>query len=385
MPRHSSQSVSASQAVVSVIVPARNEEACLERCLNSIVEQSGVPFELIIVDDASTDRTPRIADAFARIKDCPVIIQNPNLVRVVPVSARAPLPPHWTGKVNGLWTGLQHAAGNWILFTDADTFHKPGSLARAVAEAGKHSAALLSYSPQQEVHSFAERALMPVVFSELASTFRPREVSDPASPAAAANGQYLLITRDALTAIGGLDHVAHSLLEDVALATAVKASGRPLRFRYAADAVSTRMYRTWEALREGWTKNLVLLFPGARRLAIKRALEFAIMSLAPIVAAIAWFLGAHLTASLAAAVAVPTSLNFFFRVRKAHFDPLSTLLAVAGVPVFVYLLLRSARLHRLGGVTWKGRSYSGSEAKISAAESKPQSQESRAATARARG
>jgi glycosyltransferase involved in cell wall biosynthesis len=306
MPRHSSQAATPYVPLVSVIVPARNEEASLERCLTSIVEQAGTPFELIVVDDASTDRTPQIADAFANIRDCPVIVQNPSLVRVLAVSARTPLPENWTGKVNALWTGLQHATGSWILFTDADTVHKPGSLARAIAEAEQHHASLLSYSPQQEVHSFAERALMPVVFSELARTFRPREVCNPESPLAAANGQYLLITREALEAIGGLDRIAHSLLEDVALAKAVKSSGRRLRFRLASDAVSTRMYRTWEALREGWTKNLVLLFPDARRLAIRRTLEFAVMSLAPMTAVVAWFLGAHITATLAAAIAIPT-------------------------------------------------------------------------------
>jgi glycosyltransferase involved in cell wall biosynthesis len=287
---------------VSIIVPARNEEASLERCLNSILDQSGLPFELIIVDDASTDRTPQIAQAFVRNESS----NHPGLLRVIAISARTPLPAGWSGKVNALWSGLQHAAGNWILFTDADTVHKRGSLARAIAEAEQHSAYLLSYSPQQEVHTLHERALMPVVFSELATTFRPREVSDPASAAAAANGQYLLIAREALTAIGGLDRVAHSLLEDVALATAVKSSGRRIRFRFAADAVSTRMYRTWDALREGWTKNLVLLFPNARDLAIKRALEFAVMFLAPMIAAVAWFLGAHIIAAVAAAIAVPT-------------------------------------------------------------------------------
>jgi glycosyltransferase involved in cell wall biosynthesis len=379
MPRHSSQSVTPSVVRVSVIVPARNEEASLDRCLTSIIQQLGLPFELIVVDDASTDRTPQIAESFVHHQS----FNNPDLVRVLAVSSRTPLPSGWSGKVNALWTGLQHAEGNWLLFTDADTVHKRGSLACALAEAEQHSVSLLSYSPQQEVHSFAERALMPVVFSELATTFRPREVSDPASPTAAANGQYLLISREALTAVGGIDRVAHSLLEDVALAIAVKASGRKLRFRFAADAVSTRMYRTWDALREGWTKNLALLFPDARRLAGKRAFEFAIMSLAPITAVVAWFLGADITAALAAAIALPTWLNFLLRVRKAHFDPVSTVFAVAGVPIFVYLLRRSAVRHRTSGVTWKGRLYTGSEAKIIAAESNPQSQEARAEAARA--
>ena len=137
----------------------------------------------------------------------------------------------------------------------------PGSLARAVAEARQHGAALLSYSPEQEVHGFWEKAVMPVIFAELAATYRPSLVSDPRSPAAAANGQYILITREAYDAVGGHAAVSGSLLEDVALAKAVKASGRKIFFRFGGDAVRTRMYRSFAQLREGWTKNLALLFP----------------------------------------------------------------------------------------------------------------------------
>jgi ABC-type hemin transport system ATPase subunit len=86
-------------------------------------------------------------------------------------------------------------------------------------------------------------------------------VSDPASPIAAANGQYILIRRDTYESIGGHRAVAGEILEDVALAKLAKAAGRKIRFRYGADAVRTRMYRNFAQLREGWTKNLTLLFP----------------------------------------------------------------------------------------------------------------------------
>ena len=115
---------------------------------------------------------------------------------------------------------------------------------------------------------------MPVIFAELAATYRPKEVSDPNSAAAAANGQYLLIRRDAYDAIGGHAAVATTILEDVELAKRVKQAGYKLQFRQS-DVVSTRMYRTFPQMWEGWTKNLALLFPHPRRLAALRLVEFA--------------------------------------------------------------------------------------------------------------
>src|SRR5215472_1933213 len=214
---------------VSVIVPARNEEACLGACLQSLVSQTGIAFEVLVVDDGSTDRTREIAESFPG-------------VRVLEPDA---LPPGWIGKNNALVAGARTARAPWLLFTDADTVHLPGSLALAIAEAKQHGAALLSYSPQQQVHGFWERAVMPVIFAELAATYHPSQVSDPKSPAAAANGQYLLISRAAYDAVGGHAAIATTLLEDVALARAVKASGRKIYFRFGGDAVRARMYRTF--------------------------------------------------------------------------------------------------------------------------------------------
>src|SRR5262249_42313649 len=151
----------------------------------------------------------------------------------------------------------------------ADTVHLPGSLARALAEAKENGAALLSYSPEQIVKTFWEMSTLPVIFAELTRKFPPSQVSDPASPVAAANGQFILVSREAYDAVGGHAAVAKDVLEDVALARAVKLSGRKIYFRYAADAVRTRMYRNFTQLREGWTKNLALLFPNPGWLAAK--------------------------------------------------------------------------------------------------------------------
>lgn len=327
---------------VSVIVPARNEEASLGDCLRSLVAQTGIAFEIIVVDDHSTDRTHEIASSFSGIR----------------LIEAGPLPPGWTGKNNAVTAGAHQAKGEWLLFTDADTVHLAGSLARSLEEAKHHGAALLSYSPEQIVRAFWEKAVMPVIFAELASRYRPKEVSDPASPVAAANGQYILITREAYDAVGGHADLAGELLEDVALARAVKQSGRKIFFRYAGDAVRTRMYRSFAQLREGWTKNLALLFPNPRSLTLRVMLVWLLAWIAPLIAAIL-FAGSPgaLRTTIILTCGIPL-IQLIARIHRANCSPEATILAaIFGPPLFAYLLLRSARAHRNGTVAWKGRGY----------------------------
>jgi glycosyltransferase involved in cell wall biosynthesis len=326
---------------VSVIVPARNEQISLGACLESLAGQSGVNFEIIVVDDGSTDATRKIAESFAE-------------VRVITPSR---LPPGWTGKNNAVIAGAQHARGEWLLFTDADTVHLSGSLAGALAEARQRGASLLSYSPEQEVHGFWEKAIMPVIFAELAATYRLADVSNSASAAAAANGQYILISREAYDAVGGHASVATSLLEDVELARAVKASGRRIVFCYGGNAVRTRMYRSFAQLREGWTKNLVLLFRSPVRLAAIRFAEFILILASLGLASKPASLNRWRLAGIAAALTIILLTFFFRRIRRAHFSWDANLLAIFGLPLFSYLLLRSKLFHQRNRISWKGRTY----------------------------
>jgi len=329
---------------VSVIIPARNEEANLGACLESLVSQAGVEFEIIVVNDHSTDRTGEIAVSFPG-------------VRVIEAGA---LPQGWTGKNNAVACGAREARGQWLLFTDADTVHLPGSLARALSEAKEHEAEMLSYSPEQIAVTFWEMAILPVVFAELAREFPPAKVSDPASPIAAANGQFILIGRETYDAIGGHAAVAGDILEDVALAGRVKASGRKIRFRYAADAVRTRMYRNFAQLREGWTKNLALLFPKPGWLAVKLLLLWIIPW-----TAVALYL-AGVLASPWWMVFVSSPVYLVMRTSRANFTiDMSILATFFGMPMFAYLLLRSRRMHRKGTVAWKGRTYGSTDEKTS--------------------
>ena len=337
---------------VSVIIPARNEEANIGRCLRSILAQQGIAFQVIVVDDHSTDRTAEIARQVAQEPSTRSVAGQ-----VIVMQARRPLPAGWTGKANALCSAVPLARGDWLLFTDADTEHAPASLAAAVQEAEQHGADMFSLSPEQEVEGFWERALMPVIFSELAATFRPRDVSDPTKPLAAANGQYLLIRRSVYQEVGGHAAVAGDLLEDVALARRVKGAGHLLRFRIGKGMVRTRMYRGLRQMREGWTKNLALLFPDASSLAYRRMAEFAVLVALPPAAAGAWLAKTGTVRYVILGAAAVAWGNFLLRTRRAHFDVLSTALAVCGLPLFAGLLLRSAKAHRDGRVEWKGRNY----------------------------
>jgi len=325
-----------------VIVPARNEAGWIGRCLESLCRQEG-SFEVIVVDDHSTDETASIARAF-------------DGVRVVGADE---LPAGWSGKCNACWTGARYARGEWLLFTDADTFHAPDSITTAVREAEESGSALLSYSPEQEVRGFWERAVMPLVFADLACTFSPKDVCDPASPAAAANGQFLLITRAAYDAVGGHAAVATDILEDVALARLVKQSGRRIRFRIGRGIVRTRMYQGLRQMAEGWIKNLALLFPRPDKLAKRRMIEFDLSVGLLLLAGVEGLFGFRNIALGLGAVSLVAFGHIYLRVRKAHFDILSTLISPLGLPVFAYLLRRSRLCHKQGSVVWKGRVYSG--------------------------
>ncbi len=331
---------------LSVIVPARNEEDCIGECLRSLASQSdavfalGMDWEILLVNDGSTDRTKEIASG----------------IEGVTVMEARPLPKGWTGKANAVWTGAQQAKGEWLLFTDADTVHEPGNLIRAMHEAGKAKVAMLSYSPRQIVSGFWQRAVIPLVFCELALAYPPEKVSNPESTLAAANGQFILVKGEAYFAAGGHAAVAESVLEDVALARRIKRRKVGLRFRYAPDALSTRMYRSFGQMYEGWTKNLALLFGNSLALAAWRVIDILLLIGLPVIF-FAFYQPVMLWWVLMALWA-RTLWRFYRRVARSNFPFVDCALAIFGLPLFSWLLVRSWFHHTLKKrVIWKGRSY----------------------------
>lgn len=341
-----------SQGRVSVIIPARNEEANIARAVRSVASQQGVR-EVVVVDDQSGDRTAEILDSLRG--EIPAL----RVIRMVT------LPEGWTGKSHAAAEGARAASGEWLLFTDADTEHRPGSLEALLDRAENECADLLSVSPGQRVVTWWEKAVIPLIYVHLSRRYRFEDVSDPKSPAAAANGQYLLIRRDAYERAGGHEAVRGEILEDVALARRVKAAGGKLVFLPGAEWVETRMYSSFASMWQGWTKNLYLLFGGKLRRMLGTLAELILLEAALPLAFFAlcgmmvWGHGSAagaLTAVGLLLAALWRQWNYGAALERLGFEARLANYLIIGAGLFGMLLVNSALAHCWKhSVRWKGR------------------------------
>jgi glycosyltransferase involved in cell wall biosynthesis len=328
-------------AGITAIVPARNEEVNIAACVRSLAEQAEIG-EIIVVNDQSTDGTARVLAALR--EDIPRL-------RVIEAGE---LPTGWLGKCHAVWLGSVEAKGEWLLFTDADVTHLAGSARRALTDAARRGAALVSYSPDQELKTWGERALMPFVFTRLAARFSYEEVSDPRSAMAAANGQYLLIRRDAYDAVGGHAAVRGEVLEDVALVRRVKQARRAIYFARGTGIARTRMYRGFGEMWRGWTKNLYPLL-GGRMSSVTMELLRAV-PWAPLILLCAGILDRR-AGLLGALLLVLWHLIYARQLRRNRYPLSSILYFMPGALLYAGVVLASAAAHRRGRVEWKGRVF----------------------------
>lgn len=335
------------RVLLSAIVPARNEEAVIGACLDSLARQAEIT-EILVVNDQSTDKTASI-----------VREQMERLPQLRLLEAKE-LPAGWVGKNNAVWLGAREAKGEWLLFTDADAVHNSDSAARALAIAAKEDAVLVSFSPEQVMKNWYEKSLIPYVYCRLARRFSYAEVNDRRKAAAAANGQFLMIRRDAYEAVGGHASVAGEVLEDVALAKRVKSAGYGIWFGSGKGIVRVRMYRSFGAMWEGWRKNLYTLM-GGNEGAIGKEIAWALAPLmASIIAAVSTW---GLTESVRGAIGVLAlgligmSVAADGELRRNEFPPGLVWYGIPGRLLFAGVLWASYRGHRRGKLEWKGREY----------------------------
>jgi hypothetical protein len=229
---------------VSVCVPARNEERNIEAIVRCALANQAVDVEVLVYDDQSTDATPRILESLRR---------EDSRVRAVPTQ---PLPEGWNGKQWGCERMGRAARTEWLLFTDADVRLAPDCLGRAVAEARRLDAALLSTIPREETGSPLERLVVPLIHWMLFSWLpmpRMRTTNDPATSAGC--GQFLLVRSDAWEAAGGHAAFRDSMHDGIKLPRNVRRAGFHTDLYDGGESVSCRMYRNAGETWRGFTKN----------------------------------------------------------------------------------------------------------------------------------
>lgn len=346
---------------VSIIVPARNEARNLPRLLPSLLGQRYPNFELIIVDDQSTDDTPLILAEWMR---------RDSRLRVVHGGV---LPPGWKGKPHAMQQGVDSAKGEWFLFTDADTNHSPMSLSSSISHALLNNIDLFTIGPHFELGGIAEKLIMPVAYEGISVLYPPARVNDPQSPNAIANGQYIMIKKSVYNAAGGVERVKGQIAEDLEFGKAIKSDGYKLRMGDGRRLMSVRMYTNLAEVWEGWSKNVVLSFKGNPLqgfLAVQGVMQISLMPLVMVRWAwLAWRTAKKTRAKEDSAYAAWVSalafagafmpLAYRNRIdRMLGISPLWTLTQPIGGIMFILIMASSVwRLITGKGVTWKGRTY----------------------------
>ncbi len=341
--------------LVSAIIPAKDEEETIADCLATVRAQSYPNLEILVVDDRSDDRTPEIARGIAEV--------DPR-VRLISIED---LPPGWTGKTHALHVAAGEARGQWFWFLDADTRHEPESLAIVLEYARSHDAALASLLPEMRCESFWESVAQPLLGVVLIQSYPLFWANDPTKKLAFANGQYILIRKDAYLAAGGHQGVRDKFVEDIYLARAVKGIGLSARTAIAHGIGSTRMYTSLPEFVRGWSRILYdalgrnpwkLLLQGLDPLFFSQTAHVALVAALAMLALgrpsgpfAAWLLGL----SIAHHALAYTCLKRLYvlsvpRTRHVAWYPLAGL-------VLDVILYRAIRMCLTGRVTWRGTAY----------------------------
>jgi chlorobactene glucosyltransferase len=235
---------------ISVLVPARNEEALIAKCLDSLLEQSYKNYEILVLNDNSEDSTLAILRTYAE--------KYPQKLRCFD---GAPLPPDWQGKCYAMHQLVGHADGEFMLFTDADTVHNPDSIAFAVSNLVESNADLISGYIHQKLSSVGEKLTVPLMY--MLTNFillMPLDKILKNSMFAAAIGQYIAVRTSAFKSIGGYEAVKKMTTEDMYLARKFKTDGFKTLFIDVTHTAQCRMYDSYVSAINGIGKNIFDFF-----------------------------------------------------------------------------------------------------------------------------
>jgi chlorobactene glucosyltransferase len=355
--------------LISVCIPARNEERNIRACVEAVLAQDYPNLEIIVLDDRSTDKTPEI------LRD--LFMESRSLLRDIRQQAAelhvlngSDLPSGWAGKPHALFQAATVARGDWLCFIDADTFLTPIALSACFAKAIESKADMFTIMTFQILGSFWERVVMPLVMTALSVGFSPRKVNDPTRKDAIANGQFILIKRSVYVAIGGHESVKNQIVEDKAISEQVKWNGYRLIVADGREAARTRMYTSLPEMWEGWTKNIYLGLRDQKGLlylgvfgAIVALLAALFLPIWPLLG-VSWLL--HGGTWMAWLVLLESLIFWGYLIavraqvcRSMDISPWYALTTPLGAAVFAAMMITSAfRVISGKGVSWKGRNYS---------------------------
>ena len=227
----------AADVSVRVVIPARNEAAGIADTITSLLSQDhGGSLDIVLVDDHSSDETVALARSAARAMGCDDRLD---------VIAARDLPPGWTGKLWAVSEGLAHArsrSAQFVLLTDADIVHAPGNVADLVRRSLAGGYDLTSLMVRLSTETMPEKALMPSFVFFFFMLYPPRWTRDPRSATAGAAGGCMLVRPAAIERIGGIAAIRGALIDDCALAAAIKRTGGRIRLDPSRDTRSSRIY-----------------------------------------------------------------------------------------------------------------------------------------------
>jgi len=331
---------------VSIIVPARNEEEHVEQALTQLLQLDYDNYEVIAINDRSTDRTGEVMDRVVSTAAAS------NRLRVIHIKD---LPPNWLGKAHAMWTAAKQSSGDWLLFTDADVFFRPDTLTRTMAYAAAEHADHVVLFPDFVMHSLGERMMIAFFQTLFVFGHRPWKVADPKAKDFMGVGAFNLIRRQVYEAVGTYEALRFEVLDDMKLGKAVKEGGHAQRCVFGRGLLSIRWAKGAMGVVENLTKNMfaVLSFQWWRATGSACALVFLnLMPFAGVVLAHGWGRLPYAVA-LASMFGIYVGMSWMSDVPAYYFalHPVSSAL-------FVYILLRSMVLTLgRGGVVWRGTFY----------------------------
>jgi chlorobactene glucosyltransferase len=237
---------------ITFFVPAKNEEFNIKDCIESLLNQNYEDFEIIVINDNSTDNTENILKKMGALYLTNPEAENPK--NRLKYFNNSPTPPEWTGKNFALHSAVPHAKGDWFIFTDADTKHAPDCVRSCLTHIKKHSLNFLTLIPNCLTSGFWEELVQPTAMCLLGLWFPLEKVNDPHSKIHFANGQFLMMSKNTYQAIGGHKGVKDEFLEDFALMKKAKKLGVKVQVASGKDIFGTRMYSSLNSIRKGWRR-----------------------------------------------------------------------------------------------------------------------------------